>query len=174
MFCRLLDISRLKNLIFEAHDRRLAKTEKEYLPLILPSTRAGDQIIFLAGGHTPYNAGRAAAYRSNGSWWVISMCMVSCLGKLGKRTCVSRCSFLDQGLSEYPGQDMLTNKNTHVGATIAEPLQRHGNYDTIEGSDSRYSSPSSSSLIVSSKPHSASTTYSISPVGTSQSMSLSV
>ncbi len=41
VFRRLLDIAELKSLIFEAHDRRLAKTEKEHFALIPLSTRAG-------------------------------------------------------------------------------------------------------------------------------------
>lgn len=45
VFRRLLDIAELKSLIFEAHDRRLAKTEKEHLALIPPSTRAGQDYL---------------------------------------------------------------------------------------------------------------------------------
>ena len=69
-FRRLTDLAKFMSHIYEAQNRRLAKTEKGRLALVPPSTRTGDRIILLAGGKTPYvarqNSGPTATMGAGG------------------------------------------------------------------------------------------------------------
>jgi Heterokaryon incompatibility protein (HET) len=74
LFRRQPDIAEFMSHIYEAYDRRLAKTEKGHLALVPPSTRTGDRIILLAGGKTPYVARQSSGLPQQ--WELVGDCYV--------------------------------------------------------------------------------------------------
>jgi hypothetical protein len=68
------DLAEFVSHSFEAYDRRLAKTEKGRLASVPPSTKAGDRIILLAGGKTPYVARQRSGVPQQ--WELVGDCYV--------------------------------------------------------------------------------------------------
>jgi hypothetical protein len=74
LYRRPKDLAEFMGHSFEAHDRRLAKTEKGRLALVPPSTRTGDRIILLSGGKTPYVARQRSGLPQQ--WELVGECYV--------------------------------------------------------------------------------------------------